>query len=154
MNTLLLRTARLFRTASVLIALMISSSALADGTRDWYPTNDGYTGDYQYRACLISAFNSRLDVNTGYSFPTPGTIKVYAKEGEYIYIASSEIRGNNGDNYGRFVWRAPNGDTGVYPTSRPGADNTDRVGYIRTREQELAGPNLLQRVLAVICPMF
>lgn len=142
MNTLLLRTARLFRTASVLIALMISSSALADGTRDWYPTNDGYTGDYQYRACLISAFNSSLDVNTGYSFPTPGTIKVYAKEGEYIYIASSEIRGNNGDNYGRFVWRAPNGDTGVYPTSRPGADNTDRVGYIRTREQELAGPKL------------
>ena len=78
MNTSLLRTSRLFRTASVLIALMISSSALADGTKDMYPETprvpNGYSGDYKYRSSIISSANSDNDVNNSRPFPTYGTV--------------------------------------------------------------------------------
>ncbi|WP_460680873.1 T9SS type B sorting domain-containing protein [Mucilaginibacter koreensis] len=77
------------------------------------------------RAYLLSSPNA----NSSFPFPTRGTMKVYAKAGETIYVGSSA----QGIGSGTINLRAPDG---AYYTS--GTSTT--VGVIANRSQEAAGP--------------
>ena len=90
---------------AVLFFLSINiQSVKADGSRDMYPENyfekyaaAGVTTDNagRYRACLMSGIPTGSDPNLASPFPTNGTLKVYAKEGEHIYMASSAMTVRN-----------------------------------------------------------
>jgi gliding motility-associated-like protein len=67
--------------------------------------------------------------NASFPFPTQGTMKVYAKVGESIYMGSSA----QGIGSGTMVIRAPDGKTYTSGTSAT-------VGLILNRSQEVAGP--------------
>lgn len=132
--------------AMLLSLLLIGhQSVWADGSKDMYPSDyyarygvtSGSAGDY--RACLLSGITSSgSDPDVAAPFPTFGTIKVYAKAGEHIYVASSAMKVKNAltrESYGRIDWRAPNGKSGS-------VTNVRRGGLIANRAQELAGPNI------------
>lgn len=78
------------------------------------------------RAFLVS---TTVDGNLSFLFPTPGTMKVYAKAGEIINVGSSV----QGIGFGTINLRAPNGKTYTSGTSAT-------VGLIANRDQEMAGP--------------
>ncbi len=71
-------------------------------------------------------------------FPTPGTMKVYVKTGETIYVGSSAQgkQVTSADPVGTIILKAPNGNKYSSGTTVGGT-----VGLISTRAQELAGPN-------------
>lgn len=78
-----------------------------------------------YRAYLYSSTNG----NQSFPFPTPGTMKVYAKAGETIYVGSSA----QGIFSGTIDLRAPDG-------SEYSSGSSATVGLIANRSQEVAGP--------------
>ncbi len=90
-------------------------TALAEGSKE-LAANGGY------RAHLLSSDIS----GEGIPFPTRGTVKVYARAGERIYLGSS-VSGAN-----KIRFRAPNG-------GRTGG-NPNGQGIIANRSQEVAGP--------------
>ena len=104
----------------------------ADGSKDMYPAD--YFARYasagvttsnagSYRACLLSGIPTGSDPNLASPFPTNGTLKVYAKEGEHIYMASSAmvLRNNTTkETYGKIIWRAPDGTSGSVENLRRG----------------------------------
>ena len=126
----------LLRAALFLALLCLSVTASAEGSKDIYPSNY-YTyyfgGDKRgevarcYRAMLVSGTASDRP------FPTYGTMKVYAKAGEHIYLASSALNSASGTSTGSIVWRSPDGRSGTISNNANG-------GYIANRTQELAGP--------------
>ncbi|MCR5498282.1 MAG: InlB B-repeat-containing protein [Paludibacteraceae bacterium] len=133
---------------AVLFSLLINIQFVrADGSKDMYPADyferyaaAGVTTSNagSYRACLLSGIPTGSDPNLASPFPTNGTLKVYAKEGEHIYMASSAMVMKNNttkESYGRIVWRAPDGTTGR-------VENVRRGGLIANRTEELAGPNI------------
>lgn len=133
---------------AVLFSLLVSIQFVrADGSKDMYPADyfdryaaAGVTDENagSYRACLMSGIPSGSDPNLASPFPTNGTLKVYAKEGEHIYMASSAMVMRNNttkETYGKIVWRAPDGTTGRVESVRRG-------GLIANRAEELAGPNI------------
>lgn len=134
---------------AVLFFLLINiQSVRADGSRDMYPADyfsryasSGVTVNSagSYRACLMSGVpTASSDPNLASPFPTYGTLKVYAKAGEHIYVASSAMTAKNSatqESYGRIDWRAPDGTSGSISSTRRG-------GLIADRAQELAGPNI------------
>ncbi len=141
----------LLRVNYICLAMVLSlisihcQSVKADGSRDMYPSDyysrygvtSGSAGDY--RACLLSGITSSgSDPDLAAPYPTMGTIKVYAKAGEHIYLASSAMTVRSvvtRRSYGRIDWRAPNGKSGSVTDVRNG-------GLISNRAQELAGPNI------------
>lgn len=142
---------RLLQVNYICLAMLLSFITLgyqtlwADGSRDMYPSDyyakygvtAGSAGDY--RACLLSGITSSgSDPDLAAPFPTYGTLKVYAKAGEHIYVASSAMVVSDSktkETYGRIDWRAPNGAKGSVTNVRKG-------GLIANRTQELAGPNI------------
>ena len=78
-----------------------------------------------YRAYLFSSTFG----DSSFPFPTMGTMKVYAKAGETIYVGSSA----QGFDAGTINFRAPDGTTYTSGTSTT-------VGLIANHSQELAGP--------------
>ena len=133
---------------AVLFSLLINIQFVrADGSKDMYPADyferyaaAGVTTSNagSYRACLMSGIPTGSDPNLASPFPTNGTLKVYAKEGEHIYMASSAMMVRNNttkETYGKIVWRAPDGTTGS-------VENIRRGGLIADRAEELAGPNI------------
>jgi len=90
----------------------------AEGSRDLI-ANGGY------RAYLYSG----TVANLSFPFPTQGTMKVYAKAGESIYLGSSA----QGIGGGTMVIRSPDGKTYTSGTSAT-------IGLIANRSQEVAGP--------------
>lgn len=80
------------------------------------------------RAVLYSAASEGTPYCSN-AFPTYGTIKVYAKVGEHIYLASSAL----GIGNGKIAWRSPDGGSRQI-------SNKNNGGYIANRKQELAGP--------------
>ncbi|OOQ59973.1 gliding motility-associated C-terminal domain-containing protein [Mucilaginibacter pedocola] len=77
------------------------------------------------RAYLLSS----LTANPSYPFPTVGTMKVYVKVGETIYLGSSA----QGVSSGTINLRAPDGSTYT-------SGNSTITGRLSTLAQELAGP--------------
>lgn len=124
-------------TATLMVAGL--GTAFADGTRDMYPANYSTlypSSDAGYRAPMLS-LGIGSEGNSTYStvpFPTPGTVRVYAKEGEKIYVASSLF--TSGRTSSKIVYYAPDGMTsGTFTKS-------GKIGLIENRTQELAGPQL------------
>lgn len=78
-----------------------------------------------YRAYLLSSNTG----NDSFPFPTWGTMKVYVKAGESIYVGSSA----QGDSLGTINLRAPDGSTYT-------SGNSTSAGLIANYNQELAGP--------------
>lgn len=129
---------RLFLSAvSFLSFVCLPVSASAEGSKDMYP-KDYFTKYFgkdmstdharRFRAMLVSGTASNRP------FPTYGTMKVYAKAGEHIYLASSALNSSQtGTSTGSIVWRSPNGTTGTIT-------NYSNGGYIPNRAAELAGP--------------
>lgn len=74
-------------------------------------------------------FSSTVITNTSFPFPTLGTMKVYVKAGESIYIGSSA----QGIAGGTINLRAPDGNTYT-------SGNDANAGLINNRAQEVAGP--------------
>jgi gliding motility-associated-like protein/uncharacterized repeat protein (TIGR01451 family) len=74
-------------------------------------------------------FSSTTRNNASFPFPTLGTMKVYVKTGESIYVGSS----TQGINSGSINLRAPDGTN--YTTQAAGS-----TGLIQNRAQEIAGP--------------
>ncbi len=101
-----------------IMLLLIPAAATAEGSKE-------LTANGGNRAYLLSSTNA----NTSFPFPTPGTMKVYAKAGESIYVGSSA----QGKSSGTINLRAPDGST--YTS---GASTT--TGLISNRSQEVAGP--------------
>ncbi|MCQ2210412.1 MAG: Ig-like domain-containing protein, partial [Paludibacteraceae bacterium] len=136
----MLRDLRLKRNVSLSFLLLCFLGSLqltfAEGSKDWYPADYNHSGAGEFRACLYSGVPSAQDPNSALPFPTNATMKVYAKAGEHIYIASSLLA----DASASIVWRAPDGSTGTW-TNAQAKNNSDR-GIIADREAELAGPNL------------
>lgn len=101
------------------IALFCTASAvLAEGSKD-LDVNGGN------RAYLVSS----RQIIPSFSFPTLGTMKVYAKAGEIINLGSSV----QGIGAGTINLRAPNGNTYT-------SGNSATVGFIANHAQEMAGP--------------
>jgi gliding motility-associated-like protein/uncharacterized repeat protein (TIGR01451 family) len=98
--------------------LLYANCSFADGSKEL----SAYGG---YRVFLVS---SNIP-NLSFPFPTPGTMKVYAKAGETIYVGSSA----QGVGKGTINLIAPDGSTYTSGTS-------STVGLIANRSQEVAGP--------------
>lgn len=77
------------------------------------------------RAYLLSS----ATISSSFPFPTLGTMKVYVKAGESIYVGSSA----QGTSTGTINFRAPDGSTYT-------SGNDANTGLIRNRAQEVAGP--------------
>ena len=128
---------RLFLSAvSFLSFVCLPVSASAEGSKDMYP-KDYFTKYFgkdmstdharRFRAMLVSGTASDRP------FPTYGTMKVYAKAGEHIYLASSALNSKEETSTGSIVWRSPDGKTGIITNHFNG-------GHIPNRAAELAGP--------------
>jgi gliding motility-associated-like protein len=98
--------------------LAMAKTTFAEGSKE-LAANGGN------RAYLLSS----LIENPSFPFPTLGTMKVYVKVGETIYVGSSA----QGVNAGTINMRAPDG-----ATYTGGASAT--IGFIGTKAQEQAGP--------------
>ena len=107
---------RLFITISIIAG--ISTSLSAEGSKE-------LTANGGNRAYLFSS----LIVNASYPFPTLGTMSVYVKAGETIYVGSSA----QGVSSGTINLRAPDGATYT-------SGSSISAGVMSTRAQELAGP--------------
>ena len=100
------------------LLVCLTKLALAEGSKE-------LTANGGNRAYLLSSTIS----NPSYPFPTLGTMKVYVKAGETIYVGSSA----QGQGSGTINLRAPDG-----ATFTSGASTI--IGFIGTPAQELAGP--------------
>jgi gliding motility-associated-like protein len=100
------------------LLLFFAINSFADGSRE-LTTNGGY------RAYLFSSTAS----NSSFPFPTLGTMKVYVKAGETIYVGSSA----QGIRSGTINLRAPDG-------SKYSSGSSATIGLISNRGQEKAGP--------------
>lgn len=100
------------------LLLVCAANSFADGSRE-LTTNGGY------RAFLFSSATS----NSSFPFPTLGTMKVYVKAGETIYVGSSA----QGIRSGTINLRAPDG-------SKYSSGSSATVGLISNRGQEKVGP--------------
>jgi gliding motility-associated-like protein len=100
------------------LLLLSAKSTLAEGSKE-------LTANSGNRAYLLSS----TIPNPSYPFPTLGTMKVYVKAGETIYVGSSA----QGQGSGTINLRAPDGGTYTSGTSLT-------VGFIGTPAQEMAGP--------------
>ncbi|MFI5137060.1 MAG: gliding motility-associated C-terminal domain-containing protein [Sphingobacteriales bacterium] len=101
-----------------LFLLFSTASVFAEGSKEIAASGG-------YRAYLFSSTQG----NSSFPFPTLGTMKVYAKAGETIYVGSSA----QGMGAGTINFRAPDGTTYTSGTSVT-------VGLIANHSQELAGP--------------
>jgi len=101
-----------------LLLMFFTINSNADGSRE-------LTSNGGYRAYLFSSAAS----NASFPFPTLGTMKVYVKAGETIYVGSSA----QGIRSGTINLRAPDGSK--YTS---GASAT--IGVISNRAQEKIGP--------------
>ncbi|MDN3581057.1 gliding motility-associated C-terminal domain-containing protein [Mucilaginibacter flavus] len=116
-------------------AILITNNLLAEGSKELSASGGS-------RAYL---FSSNTLNNASFPFPTLGTMKVYVKAGESIYVGSSA----QGISTGTINLRSPDGNTYTSGTSTT-------VGLIQNRAQEQAGalPNaggytpFIQKVLA------
>lgn len=116
----------LFSMWIALAALMSATEAWADGSADMYPS----TATGTYRAALIGGtFQSSLS-----PYVNNGCVKVYAKYGETLYLATSAFARSN-DSKPHIDWRAPDGSSGTFYKN-------GTIGCISNRTQELAGPKL------------
>ena len=118
----------------------------ADGSKDLYP--DGAQGGRAY-------LRASTTESAAFPFPNLGTHYVYAEAGEVIMLASSAqgfggtgstttIRNNRYTNRNNIRLYAPNGNEislEVGTTSNNTGNNV--LGNIGSRDQELAGPNLI-----------
>ncbi|MCC8425839.1 gliding motility-associated C-terminal domain-containing protein [Mucilaginibacter sp. UR6-11] len=102
----------------LLLSLLLPEKNFAEGSKE-LNSNGGN------RAFLYSSTNSQ----SSFPFPTLGTMKVYVKVGETIYLGSSA----QGIGTGTINLRSPNGNTYTSGTSTT-------IGLINSRNQELAGP--------------
>ncbi len=100
-------------------ALLCTSHSMADGSKE-LSANGGY------RAYLLSGTIPSLS----FPFPTTGTMKVYVKAGETIYVGSSA----QGIGQGTINLTAPDG-------SKYSSGTSATVGLIANRSQEIAGPS-------------
>ncbi len=118
---------------STLFLFVTVFSVVAEGSATLYPS--GATGK---RASLN--VRSRTVPRLFDIFPTPGTMKVFVKAGETLYVGSSaqgisQTYGTPAATYtGTINLRAPNGTTYSSGTSTT-------VGLIANRTEELAGPD-------------
>jgi len=103
---------------TLLFLLSVPITIFAEGSKE-LSSNGGN------RAFLLSSTISNLS----FPFPTLGTMKVYVKAGETIYVGSSA----QGMGSGTINLRAPDGSTYTSGSSAT-------VGLIANRSQELAGP--------------
>jgi gliding motility-associated-like protein/uncharacterized repeat protein (TIGR01451 family) len=99
--------------------LIPAGSAFAEGSKE-LSQNGGF------RAYLYSSTEVSLP---SFPFPTLGTMKVYAKVGETLYVGSSA----QGLGTGTINLRSPDGSTYT-------SGNSTTVGRISNRAQEIAGP--------------
>ncbi len=125
--------------AVVAILFACSLRVFADGSRDMYPA-DYYTlhgitktDITKYRAPIVAY--EKIDAISGCPFPTNATMKVYAKEGEKIYVASSLFSTKHNAN-SKITYKAPDGVTSGTFT------RNGNIGLIANRKAELAGPKL------------
>ncbi len=102
----------------LLLLFLFPQKTKAEGSKE-------LTSNGGARAFLLSSYTS----TTSFPFPTLGTMKVYVKAGETIYVGSSA----QGINSGTINLRAPDGS--IYTS---GTSTT--VGLITNRSQEVAGP--------------
>ncbi len=120
----------LFIKAILLLTILLSVNVLyAEGSRDLYPS-----GAQGYRAYLLS---STTDANFN-PFATPGTVRVWVKPGETIYVGSSVIGKrwpSTTGTYPAIVLRSPDGQTYTLGGS------SATTGLIADRTQEINGPN-------------
>jgi gliding motility-associated-like protein/uncharacterized repeat protein (TIGR01451 family) len=100
------------------LLLLPALKLFADGSKE-LSTNGGY------RAYLFSSNTG----NASFPFPTLGTMKVYVKAGETIYVGSSA----QGIGAGTINLRAPDGTSYT-------SGNSAAKGLIGNRNQEKAGP--------------
>ena len=100
------------------LLFVINQATFAEGSKE-LTTNGGY------RAFLFSSTTG----NSSFPFPTIGTMKVYVKAGETLYLGSSA----QGMGFGTINLRAPGGSTYTSGTSTS-------TGLIANRSQEVAGP--------------
>lgn len=137
----MLRDLRFKRNVSITFLLFCFLGSLqltfAEGSKDWYPAEaDDYTGDKRFRSCVVTGVPTGTSnvCNISAPFPTYGTMKVYAKSGEKIYVASSVmmVSGSHID------WRSPDGSNGSFSYADT---KTQTIGVIANRTKELAGPN-------------
>ncbi len=112
------------RTLLSCISLFLCLFTIAEGSKDLYPS-----GCIGKRAFLQS--RDITDPRTFDMFPTRGTMKVYVEAGETLYLGSSA----QGIGAGTINVRTPNGS--LYRSKT----NTE-IGCIKTRTQELAGPQV------------
>lgn len=106
----------------LLLVLSIFDVSYAEGSKDLITTGGGVG----HRAFLLST----TTVSNNNPFPTLGTVKVYVRAGESLYLGSSAQQIGNG----RINVRAPGGAT--YNSAALAAG----VGLITNKNQENAGP--------------
>ncbi|MFD1628844.1 Calx-beta domain-containing protein [Pseudopedobacter beijingensis] len=99
----------------------LSFSVFAEGSKDMIASGNGH------RAHFLS---SDMD-GEGIPFPTKGTVKVYAKVGERLFLGSSAV----GIGSGRINVKVPQGGGTITYT-------TTTQGVISNRSQEVFGPSL------------
>ncbi|MES2808611.1 MAG: gliding motility-associated C-terminal domain-containing protein [Bacteroidota bacterium] len=102
-----------------LFILFLPVSVFAEGSKE-------LTQNGGFRAYLYSS----TEVSVSFPFPTRGLMKVYAKVGETIHVASS-AQGLGG---GTINLRSPDGSTYT-------SGNSTTVGRINNRTEEIAGPS-------------
>ncbi|WP_439696521.1 gliding motility-associated C-terminal domain-containing protein [Mucilaginibacter sp. AW1-7] len=105
--------------STVILFLLPAAGLYAEGSKE-------LTANGGYRAYL---FSSTVITNTSFPFPTLGTVKVYVKAGESIYVGSSA----QGIAGGTINLRAPDGNNYTSGTNA-------NTGNIHSRAQEVAGP--------------
>jgi gliding motility-associated-like protein/uncharacterized repeat protein (TIGR01451 family) len=98
--------------------LLLGKAVFAEGSKEINASGGN-------RAYLLSGTTS----SASFPFPTMGTMKVYVKAGESIYLGSSA----QGISTGTINLRAPDGSTYTSGTDA-------NIGLIRNRTQEAAGP--------------
>jgi len=104
--------------AGCFILFSLVNTVLAEGSKE-------LTANGGNRAYLFSS----TQANPSFPFPTEGTMKVYVKAGETLYVGSSA----QGFDAGTIILTSPNGETFTSGTSKT-------IGLIANRAQEVAGP--------------
>ncbi|MEM7734301.1 MAG: cadherin-like domain-containing protein [Deinococcota bacterium] len=107
----------------MLLSVMLLSWVSAEGSATLYPAGVG--GD---RAFLRT--RDAAEIGSG----SESRVKVFARAGETINLASSAQQGNGIAGTGSITWTAPDGTTGNCNGLPAG------VGFIANRAEELAGP--------------
>jgi gliding motility-associated-like protein len=109
----------LFSSYLLFFFIILPITMMAEGSKE-------ITANGGSRAFLLSSNIS----NISFPFPTLGTMKVFVKAGETVYVGSSA----QGLGFGTINLRAPDGSTYSSGTSTT-------VGLIANRAQEVAGPS-------------